>query len=206
MTEMLTDGTSETAFQPPTRTDNTTEVQDRDPLSRSALNVAERVCAALEARYGQGGVVGCGGQLWCYCDDLHIDVDWQGIPSLRGFWRVLSHIELADICDAETGGGGADFDGVEELVYRVHQDESCFDHPARGVPFPGGFMVRDPVNGRAELIPHSPDHRARFCLPFDFSEFDDVERFIERVAVTLPPGGMLDGFRAVLESNLGPEG
>ena len=169
--------------------------------------IMEKTIAVLEEQAG-GSVIADRGHLWRYCDPEH-------------YWQPIA----AEACHKVTMGfdgqmvyGGQDKDGRIKLkplvmragtVYGAHKlalsarhKPRFFDDAPRGLALANGFAAVSP-EGLPTFLPHSPEHRSMYGLPFDYVPGAKPTQFLTMLRQCFQPDADAEAKIALLREWVG---
>ena len=86
----------------------------------------------------------------------------------------------------------------DEVLIRLRAataQDDYFSDAAAGANFDNGFLRYDAGTTAVQLEPHSPRHKARYRLEFDYDEAAKAPNFLASLAITLPDQSSRDAVR-----------
>ena len=86
----------------------------------------------------------------------------------------------------------------DEVLIRLRAattQDNYFADATAGANFDNGFLFYDASTTAVRLEPHSPHHKARYRLEFDYDENAEAPNFLASLAITLPDQSSRDALR-----------
>lgn len=152
------------------------------------LRVSTAVTKEWERTYT--GVVFADGAPYFYIADDHPHAAEVPMEE-KGYWRRANVEEVDEYVRGFTAGSPvvaseAARREVRDTAYSILAKPDWFEGAPAGVNVANGFVRWNEVEGRIELLPHSPDHRARVKLAFDYDPDATSPTYIGGLERVLP--------------------
>ncbi len=144
----------------------------------------------------------CGGELWLYNSD-----ETCGEDEALHFWKGHTADEVSDNI-AETYQGfpvvsrSADVKATVSAIARTLRHERFFADERPGLNLAGRFLTWDTERKKLCLLKPSPDHRARFRLPFAYDKDAKAPVFLAGLNRVLPEDDRRDAVQEFIGAML----